>query len=163
MQHFWELLYYNYRDDRLHTKFSLYTLLRHMHCMCPQPICDPIPSINVEFIQSLCLLNNSMGRNLSNWPWWGLLRTHGQILRPVRPISWWLSQTQALAPRTHIYKTPGFSPLLLFHPWFHKMTYEVLCANSPLGILLTHTPEIQDSFKCALSPSLRPQGELGRE
>lgn len=39
----------------------------HMDCMCPQPISDPIPSsVNVEFIQRLCLLNSSMGRNLSN-------------------------------------------------------------------------------------------------
>lgn len=36
------------------------------------------------------------------------------------------------------------------------MTYEVLCANSPLGILLTQTPEIQDGVQCALSPSSRP-------
>lgn len=64
--------------------------------------------VSVGFIQSFCLFNHSKGRNWSNCPWWGLLCTHGQLLRPVLKISQQQTQTQILAPRLLFIKRQAF-------------------------------------------------------
>lgn len=121
------------------TQTSLCTGWGFMYCMRPRPISDPIPSsVNVKFIQSLCLLSSSAGRNLSYWPWWGLLCTHGQILRPVRPIS--------RRPSSRCFSIHGFIK------WHMRFCVQTALWASPW---LT-PPGVQDSFKCALSPSFTP-------
>lgn len=73
------------------------------------------------------------------WPWWGLLCTHGPMLRPARPIR---------RRPSRCFSVQGFQ----------KMTYEVLCTNSPPGITLPRAAcDAKRLQMCPFSPKAPPQ------